>query len=130
MKNLSKTQQKELSDLVERLRDSSDLITAAVTKFNETMTFAWDGVAGALEAYNSVIQEANAFREQVAADQQSYIDDRSEKWQESDAGQAYEAWKQEWEGTLDELQMDPPQEAEEPDLSAADTLEGLPEQVE
>lgn len=37
------------------------------------------------------------FRDEVAAETRDYYDDKSERWQQSDAGSEYEAWVDAWE---------------------------------
>ena len=126
MKELTNNQKKDLKSLVERLRIAEEGISGAIEGFNEQVNQIWESaVDGLLEAYNGLVQEANQFRESVSSDQQAYIEDRSEKWQESKAGQDYEAWMQEWGSDLEEISIDGPQDVDTPDLDSADALEGL-----
>ena len=61
------------------------------------VTAAVDGMNTAIDAYNEVVDEATALRDDIVAAQEEYIGERSEKWQEGEKGEAYVAWKDEWE---------------------------------
>jgi hypothetical protein len=56
-------------------------------------------------------------------------DERPERWQQGDTGQAVSSWIDEWEGLdlgeVDEVSIDP---VEEPEVNHADELEGAPDQ--
>lgn len=48
-------------------------------------------------AYLAALEKARDFAEGISDDQQAYSDDRSEKWQESDAGSNYYGWLDAWQ---------------------------------
>jgi uncharacterized protein YukE len=79
--------------------------------------------------YNGVIDEAHGFRDDMISAMDDYIGERSEKWADGDAGQAYSSWYDEWQG-FDPVEVDAVEDfdLEEPDH--ADVLEALPEQPE
>lgn len=79
MKKLSKIQRERREELAGKLSN------------------AYGHLSQAIEAYNATLAEVKTFCEEVVADIQTYVDDRSEKWQESDASTAYDAWKEPWE---------------------------------
>ena len=94
------------------------------------------GVEGAVSVYNSRVDDLNnllagarEFVGEVNGDMDEYIAGRSEKWTESDAGEAYSNWKDEWENIeLDDVEHI---EIEIPaPITSADDLEGLPDQPE
>ena len=62
----------------------------------------------------------------IVSEMETYYDERSEKWQEGDAGSAYADWKGEWEG-LDCATVDL---VDEPDCSLPDDLEQLPQEAD
>lgn len=130
MKRLNKQQQSEVDDLATRLRTAGEEVTKAVENYNTIAKVGWTPVESAVAAYNALVQEANSFKEQIAADQQSFMDDKSEKWQEGDAGQAYQQWMDSWSEDIEEVSLEAPSEVDQPELEAADTLEGLPQEVE
>jgi hypothetical protein len=77
---------------------------------------------------NEVLSEGRSWRDNVVQEMQDYYDERSEKWQQSDKGQAHEAWKRQFdEEELEDVELEKP-EPLEPDMAdAAELLEQLPE---
>lgn len=75
MKRLTKVQQKKL----EMLR----------SKVEHTM----------LE-YNEAVHEFEEFREELVSEMVDYRDERSDRWQESDAGVYYNEWVDAWSETI------------------------------
>jgi hypothetical protein len=103
VKKLSKEQSKALEDLKAKFERDRQRMTDAIV------------------AYNSVVDEINTWIEEVHAEQENYYDERSEKWQEGDAGQAYQSWMQLFEEQLDQV--------DEPD-ETCEALEALTEEPE
>lgn len=130
-KKLSKEQLAERSALAESLRAAAQNITDAVDTYNQTVLEAQTPVQQALTAYNEVVEKAKVFANEVAEELQGEFDERSEKWQESDAGESFQGWITEWDNaTLDEAEIDFPDEVESPPMEEADTLESLAEEVQ
>lgn len=130
MKKLTKQQIDERSKLCARLRLAAAAVETQIADYNRKTSELGCDVTAAIDGYNSAVQDAKEFAEQIACDAQAFIDDRSERWVESDAGKDYVAWKDEWEGAeLEEISVELPDEFEEPEMSAADVLEQLAEEV-
>jgi hypothetical protein len=72
MRRLNKKQTEELEELRTKLVDAAQL-------FNQART------------------ELESFREDIVTEQQSYYDDRSERWQASEACEVYQEWISTWE---------------------------------
>lgn len=66
-------------------------------EFLDTLCEKRDLAEQAIEALNDVIEEANEFRSDIVSQMDDYIGDRSEKWPESESGQTYTQWHDEWE---------------------------------
>jgi hypothetical protein len=131
MKSLTKQQTTDRADIAARLRDAASDIESAVEKFNTATAKAKGELEAAVMTYNERMAEADEFRDVTVGDMQGHFDEKSEKWQESERGQAYLNWINEWEGAeLGEVEIDFPNDLETPDLSAADVLEGLPDDPE
>ncbi len=131
MKRLTKVQTDERSKLCEDIRDAYVGLTDIVAEFNEGVDKLYvDCVAPKLAAYNAAVVAANEWQESLAETMQGYADERSEKWQEGDAGQAYEAWKAAYEEAFDEIEIDAPEPIDVPEDAAADELEGRPDAPE
>src|SRR5215469_7379384 len=100
MKKLSKAQAQEWSDLIKKVNEAKDDLDGA-----------WGRVESAVEdantevtKYNDALGAAAAFRDEIVGEMDDYMSERSDKWQEGEAGEAYSAWKDEWEGLdLDEI---------------------------
>lgn len=77
--------------------------------------------------YNKLVQQANEFVEETRSSMQSYYDDRSEKWQESDRGSCFQVWLDEWDSTeLEEIELTMPEETDVPEFQAVEAITELP----
>lgn len=69
---------------------------------------------GPLTKFNEAVAEARGFVEDIKNERQGEFDDKSERWQDGERGQAAQEWLQQWESgesSLEELS-----EIEVPDL--------------
>lgn len=83
----------------------------------EALNTAHAAMVEAIRAYNAALAVAATFAEKIATERREEWDGRSERWQESDAGQNAATFVEEWEGFETE-------EIDEPE-NAADELEAL-----
>lgn len=83
----------------------------------EALNTAHAAMVEAIRAYNAALAAAATFAETIATERREEWDGRSERWQESDAGQNAATFVEEWEGFEAE-------EIDEPE-NAADDLEAL-----
>lgn len=97
MDKLSKTEVAELERLMGLLQAKHEALESAVEAFNDAMSHEWPSVEAAQDEFNAVVDEFTTFRQDVAADIRGSIDERSEKWQDSARGQAFEAWVEPYE---------------------------------
>ena len=130
MKKLTTFQHNERDRLVKELADSEEGLEKAVRQHASDMDDANNRLVQVLERHNDVIHEINEFRDGVASDITDYISERSERWQEGEKGELYRAWEDAWHGDIDEVEIDLPDEIEEPELDAAQSLKDLPERPE
>ncbi|MDP9315983.1 MAG: hypothetical protein M3R24_34865 [Chloroflexota bacterium] len=78
------------------LQEQVDVLNVILGKITETQ-----------ERFNNAVELANSFTQQIAQLQQEYYDERSEQWQESEGGENYQEWIDEWESfSLDEIELD------------------------
>lgn len=81
---------KEMHDQEEEMKKQFDVTNRAITKavadFEETVT-----------DYEEIRKRVETFVEEIAERCRTAIDDKEEKWLESDAGQAAEEFTQQWE---------------------------------
>ncbi len=130
MNKLSKEQLKAREEAVENLNKAAELFRTAVEVYNDELKIAWSGLETARITFNEAIEEANAFRQSMLDDMQNFYDEKSEKWQEGDKGQAYQSWMDYWSNEFDQISdIDEPDEFEEeiPDGSIFYDLNEAPE---
>ena len=85
MKKVSKKTQDRIADLFSQLDDAAGEIECAVSN------------------YNAAAYELNEIRAEVAAEIETYIDERSDRWQESERGETYAEWLNSWEEETEEV---------------------------
>lgn len=128
MKALNKTQQGEKIELAAGLRQAEDDLNLAIASLNAGLEALKAPVIAAKEAYNAAISDAKSWAETIQADMESHYDDRSEKWQESDAGSAYCDWKDAYGlADLEDQDLEFPAEMEDMSNGFGDMVEDLPD---
>lgn len=129
---LSKAQEKARAELVIELAAAEKLVRY---RFAELLSFcrrASDDVNEAIRAYNISLLKAEAFATAIAEDFRSDYEDKSERWQEGEAGQQANDFIEEWEGfegsKLPEVAILEPELEEEamPRRSAGQPADGKP----
>ena len=118
MNRLTKVQEKERAELVDRLRAWVSEIEQTLQVANEAIRMANESIEG----YNAVLAEAREWRDDRVSELDDYISGKSEKWQESERGSAFSDWKDRIEN-LDLEDLDEIEEIEAPDFDHAETLE-------
>lgn len=127
MMKLNKSQVQQRDVLVAALQDQQEEVELAINHFNEQMIELFAAVEEAIESYNGTVRDAAEYVSTIAQDAESAFDERSERWQESERGERFREWVDEWMNVvLDEVQIEQPEEVDVPDLCAAETLENLP----
>ena len=116
MKKISKDQIKRRDELQGKLQSLMADLETACEAYNEALREKWSAIDDALGAYNEAIGEVNEWQQEIASDIQSYMDDRSEKWLESDKASEYESWREEFEDEIEEVTLEQPEELDTSDL--------------
>ena len=112
---------KELSELFSTVEEHYTKVDDAVTAYNLCV-----------EEFNTKLSDVAEFIVEVTTEMENYADDKSDKWKEGDAGEAFEQWKSTWE----EFDADPLELMELPSIQdttasgAADALNALPSEPE
>lgn len=65
-----------------------------------TKTELLEAVTNAATAYNAARDAFNGWREQIVERMNEYEGERSERWQESEAAEMFNAWRDAWEVDL------------------------------
>lgn len=129
MKKLNKAQMELLRKLREEVRSYQDDLEAEIHAFNEHLDVRREKVESALSDLNTKIEEANSFIEEVRSEMESYFDEKDEKWQEGEKGEAFQSWMQEWDNELETLdEIDFPEHIDVT-LAVADTFDQFPEEI-
>lgn len=127
MKKLSQSQESARAKLIEDLNKSKSEIEDVIVEINKLIN---EKLNVKVNEYNDILSEAVAYRDSVTEVMSDYYENKSEKWQESDAGSAYENWKSEWE-SIDLEDIVPFEDIANPDdFSHAEALDDLSPEVE
>lgn len=130
MRALTKDQVKRVAEVAELLRARRAELENEVETFNAAVNKAWEDLQAKRDAYNEVVREAGEVVTEIHSDLENYRDERSEKWQDSEAGAAFCQWVDEWDSVaLDEASFDEPMELEFDDEDYAEILESLPQEI-
>lgn len=128
---LTKTEAARRNGLAKALAERADALRDGIECFNAAASEHWAEVEAARDEYNRALEEARSFVEEVREARQAEFDDKSERWQEGERGEAAAAWLAEWEQPdLDDVELDGPEPVEEPDLGHAEALVDLPDAAE
>jgi hypothetical protein len=126
MKRLDKEQAARHEEMAGKLVNAREELNSAIVEFNDEVRGLFEKtVKPKVEALNEAIGEANDFCIEVHSDMEAYQGEKSEKWQESDAGVEYQDWMDQWDGEIDEVDFDAPEDIDEPDVDV-DEFENLP----
>jgi hypothetical protein len=126
MKNLSKDEKAQKLSLHELLTSASSDVQLAVAEVNALIEAK---LKPAIEAYNNILDDMESFRDEIKGQMDDYFGERSDKWQEGDAGTAYQAWITEWEN-FDVSHLDEIEPIQEPEMAHVEAFDNLPEALE
>lgn len=130
MKKLSKADIAKRDKFAAEIDELRSSLESTLTIFNAAVSNAFTPVLAATEELNAKIEEVGGWRDDLVGEMQSYYDERSEKWQESDAASEYDSWKSEFESLdCDAISIDEPEAIELPDALEGQNLLDLPEAV-
>jgi len=125
MRKFERSDEDRRAQIVAELRAEEE----ALGEEHGVLVSAFEAFNARLDRYNTQLEEARGFVEDMVAALDAYMSEKSEKWQEGEKGQAYEAWK----GALEAEEFEDVEAFEVPDLpdlQHADTLEALQSEVE
>lgn len=128
--NLSKTDMKIKADLTTKIHDARAKLEDAVAVFNNMQIAALADLNREVTSYNEVLNELQSFAEGIAAQIEEAYDSKSEKWQESEKGQALSEFKDAWDAFVPEEVAEFEVEDVELDADHPEEFEQLPESSE
>ena len=129
MKGLNLVQREGKEKAAEDIRKARGELEAAVEKFNARNAQSLTSVKAAIDKLNAALITAAEWRDGVTEEMEQYADARSERWRESEAGQNFKLWKDQFLGLfLDELELEKPDDLELPDTIEPQEILDLPDQ--
>jgi hypothetical protein len=121
MKSLSKYDEERRAKISAHLQEQAQ----EVEKAHAELTEAIETYNAVIASYNEVVTEATGFAEDMASAIGAYIDEKSEKWQDSDRGQAFTDWQDEFQNA-DFEEIDTVEVPNLPEFTNEATLDDLP----
>jgi hypothetical protein len=124
---LNKQQLAECDTVAADFRKTAHVLNIATVAFNQAIEPLCQAVGEAVEAYNGILENARTLASSVTEVAQAKFDAKSEKWQESDKGIQVRIWIEQWEMSLDDVDLELPEPLIEidPDEQAGQ-IEGAP----
>ena len=111
MKRLSKKQLQRIADAKASVTDAADALKTVLDAVRDEGTAKLEALREAVDefkswredvidseidepftAYEDAVTEARDLMDEIAGEAESYFGDQSDKWQESEKGEAYEQW--------------------------------------
>jgi hypothetical protein len=128
---LTKDEQKTKTELSANLEKAWASVEDAVGAYNDEVNVAKQKITAVIASFNDTAAQAATFIQEVASRAEGEIDEKTEKWQESDKGQEAVSWKDEWsEFDADGIEnIDWPEELAIEQPTVVD-LDALPEEAE
>jgi hypothetical protein len=114
MKKLSKHDRERLTEAAANMASTYDDLDTLFNDFTEAAAKLFEELEGFQETAREVMDDA-------AMEADNYFDERSEKWQEDEAGERYG----EWRDTLRQLADELAETQERPDISSPDRPDWL-----
>jgi hypothetical protein len=101
--------------LAAELRQKAETLNAAIAAFNKSVEPLSRAVAEAEADYNETLEVARTLTGNVTEVAQGEFEAKSERWQESEKGIEVRTWIEQWEMSLDDIELDLPEPLEEID---------------
>jgi hypothetical protein len=128
MIGLNKADRKELQALIDAGHEANEALEDALWRFNDVVAIEWEKVTVAIAAVNAAAAKVAQRIEDHVQDWQSEMQDRSDRWAESDAGVEAQELCDEWTNvSLDPIEIDEPEgvEIELPDYESIPDMHGV-----
>jgi hypothetical protein len=123
---LSREQLAEHDALATVLREKAEALNITIAAFNRRVEPLSRAVGEALSDYNGILETARTLAGSISETAQEKFDAKSERWQDSEKGIGVRTWIEQWEMSLDDVELELPGELEEidPDEHADRIKEG------
>lgn len=109
MFKLNKSEEAKLDALIEDARSELEELNNEIIQANYELERIKDNVGAAVTRYNGELRKLRAFIEAWVEEWRTEWEDKSEKWQDSERGEAISQWMDEWQNVmLEEAELDLP----------------------
>lgn len=126
MKSVDKQTRARIEELQEKINAAAENVTNVADDINGKIADLFGPLEDAVREYNDLVSEYNGVLDDLVSEIESYYDDKSEKWQEGERGQAYMEWKDNVEQCKLEEASDPePPVVDAPDVATVDQQPGM-----
>jgi hypothetical protein len=112
---VSREQLAKRDALAAYLRQKAATLNTAITAFNEGIDPLSRVLAEAQSDYNETLEAARTLTGNIAEAAQKEFEAKSERWQEGDKGIEVRTWIEQWEMSLDDIELALPEPLEEID---------------
>jgi seryl-tRNA synthetase len=127
---LTKDQDGTLAKLIDDLTLAKQKITAAANTYNDEVAELRPSVEEAVTEFNNLLGEIRQLVSDIVTRGNESIDQKSDKWQESEKGEAAREWVDAWDGLdLSDLDFSWPDELEIDVPEYDSELEDLPKEM-
>jgi chromosome segregation ATPase len=111
----SRGQLAQRDTLAQELRQKVKILNTAIATFNRDVAQLSQALVEAQADYNQTLELARALTGNVAEAAQQEFDAKSEKWQDGEKGQQVREWIEQWEMSLDHVDLGLPEPLEDID---------------
>jgi chromosome segregation ATPase len=111
----SKDQLARRDALAADLRRRANELNVAIATYNEKLDTLVREVVEAQARYNDAMESARTLASEISEPAQAEFDAKSDRWQESDAGIRIRLWIEQWEISLDDVELELAEPLEEID---------------
>jgi hypothetical protein len=101
--------------LATALRGKAETLNITIAAFNRGVEPLSRAVGEALNDYNGILETARTLAGSISETAQEVFDAKSERWQDSEKGIGVRTWIEQWEMSLDDVELELPGELEEID---------------
>lgn len=98
-----------IDELNEKLKAKEKEIQHLLQEYSDIIEDGGSELDTLVEEYNEVVSDVNDFCVDVSSSIEDYMNERSEKWQESEKAEAYQSWKDDWEQSFQEMSLEKPE---------------------
>ena len=102
---LSRDQLAARDALATVLRGKAETLNIAIAAFNRGVEPLSRAVGEALNDYNGILETARTLAGSISETAQGEFDAKSERWQDSEKGIQVRTWIEQWEMSLDDIEL-------------------------